>query len=368
MAFDVPTLVAANSASNDTDYDAWVAMIQLARAGNAGQMQGSKNKLHNSACDVWQRGTSFASGATQFSFDRWQFFRTGSAAGATLSRQAGFSGARYCARVQRDNGTSGTQFIGIGMNLETQDAVQLAGKTVIVSADIRKGAGYSEASSQLECKVRTGTGTDEARSPNSTFATGGASLTPAAQTIATTEARIVFPAVTIAANTTMVGLDFNYQPSGTAGATDYFEITNMQMEVVDASDGVATPYERRPFAVEFELCEYYLQKSFLLATTPAQNIGIGTGEFLFQANTAGATTQRSPKIPFHRRMRVAPTITTYNPAGTSLQARDETNSVQCTALATVNIGEDGFAITVTGNAATTVGAHLGVHWLASAEI
>lgn len=366
MALDIPTLVAANSASNDTDFDAWTAVVAALSAANAGQFQGGRNFVHNGAFDVWQRGTSFASGAAQPGPDRWQFRRGSSDVGATLTRAAGFSGARYCAKLQRDAGNALTTNVGISHNIETAEAARLAGKTCILSADMLVGTTFSD--SAVRGRMAYGTGVDEVRVPTGNFATGASSVTLTTQSVSQAAARIVFPAFVVPAGTTEVGLDLYYTATGIAGANDYLSITNVQLECVDDALGVSTPFERRDFAEEMLRCERFLQKSFLYATTPAQNAGIGTGEALFQANTAGATSQRSPTIPLRSRMRVAPAVTLYNPAAASAHVRDETNSANCTASAATNISETGFAVTATGAAGTTVGAHLGVHWLASAEI
>lgn len=358
----------ANDGTGDTPYAGAEKINQLIRAANAGQLSGFRNKLINGACQVWQRGTTFASGASQYTADRFKFRRGSNAAGATLSRQTGFSGAQYCARVARDSGNTATDVLYFVQQIESADCLALAGQTIRVSADIRAGANFSQAAGQISATLHTGTGTDESVSESAGFTTGNVSTTAAGQAITTTAARITFAAFTIPAGATEIALGLHYTPVGTAGAADYFEVTRIQIEVVNSSDLIATPFEVRQLATEIELCERFCQKSFAMATTPAQNVGNNTGEILYPAVAAGAVTQRSGRVSFRRLMRTTPTITLYNPAAANAQIRDVTAAGDCTASAVAGATPNGFQLSCTGNASTAVGNGLQVHYLATAEL
>jgi hypothetical protein len=59
---------------------------------------------------------------------------------------------------------------------------------------------------------------------------------------------------TIPSNCLEIALTFQYLSTGTAGAADYFEITNVQLE-----KGVtATSFDYRPYGTELSLCQRYL--------------------------------------------------------------------------------------------------------------
>jgi hypothetical protein len=143
-----------------------------------------------------------------------------------------------------------------------------------------------------------------------------------------------------------------------------YDISNVQVEV----GSVATPFEARPYDLELRLCKRRYQKSFSIATAPAQNIGIGTGEFLDGASIAGATVNRLARVHFEAEMRATPTMTLFNPSAANAQARDITTGGDCTVTTTFGITAKGFAVFATGNAATAVGNYIGFHWVADARL
>lgn len=321
-----------------------------------------RNYIRNPSFDVWQAGTSFT--AATYNADLWKSVST---AARTFSRQAGFSGARYCMRAARDAGNATATGIILACNLAPELAYQLAGKTITISADVRCGANFSATSNNLQLQIGYGTGVGETFSPASSasfFPTGNGSLTAESKALSTTEARITWSARTIPSSATEIGIRFLATPSGTAGAADYYEITNIKLEIGDQ----ATAFEFEPMATTRETAMRYYQKSFLEATTPAQNVGTGTGEFHATATIAAANPNRLGTVQFMTPMIAAPsTVTLYNPAAANAQVRDLTAAADCSASATSNLSDRGFVITCTGNAGTTLGGDLGVHWVADAR-
>ncbi len=87
----------------------------------------------------------------------------------------------------------------------------------------------------------------------------------------------VFPATA-----TQVGFNFAYTPVGTAGASDYVEITGVQLEVAPQGGVVATPFEWRPASLERMLCQHYYYR----ITEPAATVKQLSG----QANTTQIAT------------------------------------------------------------------------------
>ena len=131
---------------------------------------------------------------------------------------------------------------------------------------------------------------------------------------------------------------------------------------------MATPIQFVPFEQELARCQRYYQKSFPYATTPAQNIGNLTGEWVFPAVQAGATTQKSSRVPLSGRMRADPTVVLFSPSAASAEGRNETRNENLTSTSAVDPSENGFFVQATGSAGTVVGDTLGVHWTASAEL
>jgi hypothetical protein len=109
---------------------------------------------------------------------------------------------------------------------------------------------------------------------------------------------------------------------GTSGATFY--ITGVQLE----AGSVATPFERRPFGTELQLCQRYFQTSFPIGTAPAQNAG-GTGAIYFESPAGSAPA--SCQVVFPVQMRTTPsTFTTFNPSAANANWRNITASSDIT--------------------------------------
>jgi hypothetical protein len=91
-----------------------------------------------------------------------------------------------------------------------------------------------------------------------------------------------------------MAIDFNYAPTGTAGANDWFEVTGVQLEV----GSVATPFKTYGGTIQGELaaCQrYYL----LLAEGNAKTLGMGA---------YNGSTQFEGTVAFPVTMRIAPTL------------------------------------------------------------
>jgi hypothetical protein len=240
---------------------AWVAVggsVPTSYGFSAG-----KNTVINGGMEVWQRGTAAtAVGSGTFLADRWQAVRAGFAAGATQSRQAtgdttNLPDIQYCARVQRDSGNTSTAEIYIGQNYETVNSIPLAGETMVFSFYARRGANYSAASNALGLRVATGTGTDQNFITGSyTGSTNIYNATAATLTTTWTRFSVSF---TVGATATELGFYFNYQPVGTAGANDYFEVTGVQLEL----GTTATLFSRNASTYQGELaaCQRYYYRA-----------------------------------------------------------------------------------------------------------
>lgn len=260
----------------------------------------SDNVILNSSLNIWQRGTSgFVGGSgTTYCADRWNAYRNG-VAGSTYSRQVtgdttNLPSIQYCLRVSRDSGNTSTAAIWAYQSIETVNAIPFAGKTVTVSFYARKGANYSQASSNLTVALYTGTGTDQSFSGGYT---GSATPINNSATLTTTWQRFSY-SNTVAATATEMTLAFNFTPVGTAGAADYFEITGVMLEVGNQMSpyAPATP----TYATELAACQryYYLTNSADSAYT------------MYGTAQAISTTAAKFTLPFPVTMRIAPTSVT----------------------------------------------------------
>jgi len=212
-----------------------------------------RNRIINGGMSVWQRGTSFADPAnmTGYTADRWA--SVWGTTGRTFSQQAGFANSRYCLRVQRNSGSTGTGLSGIAYIFETANSIMFQGKTVTLSFNARCGANFSATSSILGVTTYSGTGTDQS---GSTFYTPGwtgqTAVINTSATLTTTSQRFTFTG-TVASNATQLVIYLNFVPTGTAGAADHFEITNVQLE----EGAVATPFEFEDYQVTLAKCQRY---------------------------------------------------------------------------------------------------------------
>jgi hypothetical protein len=232
------------------------------------------NPVLNSAFQVWQRGTSVAISASSggYTADRWTA-STGANGASTISRQVtndttNLPNIQYCARVQKNSGQTGTAGFAFYQSFETINSIPFAGKTVTVSFYARKGANYSQASSQLTFQLLSGTGTDQSILSGYT---GLAIPLQSNVTLTTTWQRFSVTG-TIATTATEFAVGFEYTPVGTAGAADYYEVTGVQLEV----GSVATPFKTYAGTIQGELaaCQRYYYRSTATGQTYAR-FGIG---------------------------------------------------------------------------------------------
>lgn len=119
-----------------------------------------------------------------------------------------------------------------------------------------------------------------------------------------------------------------------------------------------------PETLEFQNCAQFYQKTFAVATAPAQNAGVTTGCLRTILGKAGATALAAQ---FHWRFPVkmyrAPTTnTTYNPGAANAQVRQISGTAaDLTATAIANVTENSLDVTATGAAGGAVGDQVGVH-------
>jgi hypothetical protein len=217
-----------------------------------GSMAAGKNAVVNGGFDIWQRGTSFTTGSV-YTADRW-FGGTMSA--RTISRQVtgdttNLPFVQYCARVQRNSGSTSTTTTDIGSPIETTNTIPYVGKTITFSYYARAGANFSATSNLMRAALFTGTGTDQ--NPFVAYA-GQATPIDTNVTLTTTWQRFQ-STITLGSTVTEFTPYFAYSPTGTAGANDYFEVTGVQIEV----GAIATQFSRAgaTFQGELAACQRY---------------------------------------------------------------------------------------------------------------
>ena len=220
------------------------------------------NAIINGGFDVWQRGTpiSVAENSSVFTADRYRLATAANQA-STVSRQGvgdttNLPNIRFCLRLQRNSGQTGTGIINLDYCLERSDSIPYVGKSITVSYYARSGANYSPSGSGFGLEIIRGTGTDQNISTASGVlvlgtVTPGSGVNPAL----TTTWQRMSATVTVPADSAQIFLRFFYTPTGTAGASDYVEITGVQLE----AGTVANDFRKNADSVAGELaaCQRY---------------------------------------------------------------------------------------------------------------
>lgn len=121
------------------------------------------------------------------------------------------------------------------------------------------------------------------------------------------------------------------------------------------------------------ICQQYYEKSFALSTVPAQNVGVNTGEFIFNNIVGGSALQSSGSIQYKVNKYVIPSVSglvLYNPSAANAQVRNETIAADCISTAIASSSVNSFALNT--NAGTGIGAvvgdRLGIHWSSDARL
>jgi hypothetical protein len=299
-AADTPARLAVGTNAQVLTADSTTATgLAWATPSSGSSNVAGKNGVLNSDFSVWQRGTSVAFGSYTYTADRWQAYNLPSV--GTASRQVtgdttNLPNIQYCARIQRTAANSSTNAIQFSQSFETINSIKYAGKTVTLSFYARKGANYSPTSDILNYTLYSGTGTDERVLAGYT---GSTALINQNATLTTTWQRFSYSAA-VGATATEIGAAFNFNPTGTAGANDYYEITGVQLEIASSASNYSP--NQATYASELAACQrYYWQIGTASsgAYEPAGLVGLSPDSSSFLG-----------PVQYPVAMRTTPTVTT----------------------------------------------------------
>lgn len=263
-----------------------------------------RQAIINGNFDVWQRGTSF-SGSGVFTADRWKYGET-SATAHTISKQdgTGVNGSQYCIRVQRNSGETATPVMILDYTLESVDSIKFRGQKITVSFYARKGANYSATSDILQLKFATGTGTDQA-----VGAFTNEVDVPTNFTLTTDWQKFTFTTSAVIGSTiSQLGLRFLFNPTGTAGVADYFEMTQVQL----CAGEVALPFMPKSYEEELRACMRY----YWVVINGSSSV-TGFNGYVRTANSVFVAQIQHPV-----QMRIAPTLEVNSTTDFSLSIGD----------------------------------------------
>ena len=281
-----------------------------------------RNLLDNGAMAVQQRGTGTRTCAANagittaaYAADRWACsVNVASGAGVlqVITTNLPASPAFTAGHVFYRNSGALAQQQCVLQETPTSRITPLQGNSVAVSAYIQGLAAMLAESTTVNAYLITGTNTDEGfgtmtASPAITPAfTGVATAGPVAWTITSSWARYT-GTFSVPATATEAALALCWTPTtgGTAGTTDGFRFTGVQLE----QGTVASPYEFRNYNDELKVAQAYFY-AINEGTITAGAVMAGGG--LAQ----GTTTTCTINIPFPTTMRAAPTYTNALTAST----------------------------------------------------
>lgn len=245
-----------------------VATDAIVPSLNGGQLAGFRNKVINGGMTIAQRGTSFVNCINTYTLDRWRAI--GGPCNVTISQLPQpytVCTSGYGMRFGRTSGETLTNNIGVHYSMETRDSWGLVNKTVTLSFRCQKGSNFSSVGNTLNFSIISGTGIDE----KSASYTGAVSINNSAAITASPTTYTVTGIIPTTA--TEVGIVFSYTPTGTAGASDYVDICDVQLEV----GSIATPFEQRPFGIELTLCQRYYEVGNYALYLPIPGTGYSGG-------------------------------------------------------------------------------------------
>ena len=249
---DIANILSGGSSSIATD-----AEITSATA-NIPQAAAGKNFIINGAFDIWQRGNSFTltAGAPTtgtYTADRWSL---GGGGVWIISREApSVSGSQYALRLRKNTGSTVTGDNFIVQTIESANVMMLAGKTLTLSFNLKKGADFS--GTGVYSVPRYGTGNDEGVSLG--YGGGWAGHGQFSNVInpTTTSTRYSYT-FTLPSTAKELMFLMGYQgSSGTATANDWIEFEQIQLEI----GSNATPFSRAGGDIQGELakCQRYYE-------------------------------------------------------------------------------------------------------------
>jgi hypothetical protein len=259
-----------------------------------------KNRIINGDFRIWQRGTTISNPLSTnfYTADRWGCNRAADVSGAVVSRIAsGLTGFEFALALQRVAGNTGTEAISLWYSAESSDVYDLADNQVTLSFWAKTGANFSGGSS-IGVIIYSGTGTDQ-RVYNYTGIVSVASTT---QAITSTWTRYTLTG-TVPANATELGLQFNWVPSGTAGADDSVKFAGIQLE----RGGSASTFETRAIGSELALCQRYFDSLVTPASSGVGSNGTTAARF---GGRSSVTMRTSPSVT------ISGTISIYDGSGT----------------------------------------------------
>ena len=280
-----------------------------------------RNALINGGMQVAQYASTNSAMNTYGPLDRWRTM--GGPMGFTITQvtdATNYPNTNYALKAHRTADNTQEYDLGVAQGIETPNSRGYAGKECTFSFRARVGANFSGPSSVLKVGIWHGTGNNE--NPLNMTGQGGTTIDKTVSTTAT-KYSITY---TIPASVTQITCLVYYQCRGTAGANDWFEITDCQFEL----GPVATDFEVRDYGDEIARCQRYYFRQNL-----ANNQFFGQG---FAANDSFGDVM----VHFPISMRTKPTALEQTGTAGDYKLARRTSSTTCSAVPTFSNSTETF--------------------------
>ena len=304
-----------------------------------------------------------------YPIDGWKLL-LGAANAATFEQDTADvpTGAGYAAKLIVGSGNNNK--FGLFCPIENKDMLSLRGSTCALRVALKATAGLVDGTGKIRIGILEFTGSADAISgdpisawnaegTNPTLAANWAfANTPAAIAVTTAWVNYSVTAVSISASATNVAVLIWSDDTTNTQTTDILRIGGF----VTLSRGSAySVAHMAPFEEELRRCQRYFYKTFPQATAPAQNAGLDGAGYGIRGDADGRI-----QIWYPVTMRVAPTVTLYNPSNTNALARNvSTPGDFSTSSAVSPLGDNGVCVLFTGGATGDAGA---IHISADARL
>jgi hypothetical protein len=319
---------------------------------------GVRNMLINGDFRVWQKGTDLntaITGNAVTTVDRWT---TQYADFAARIRKVEDTLANNeivdTAEITKISGTYNS--CEFSQKVETTVAKYLRGRTVTFSFWIKK-VGATFGSHQYDCWIGDSETVDDTVWTNTRTIDRGRATRQSGISAAVTFTDNIWRKITITrtltSDTNTIYCTIYTQNTPT---NEGIRIANCQLEL----GSVATPFEKRPLAMELQMCQRYYQKSYNQSTAPGSAATVG--DLIFQAAATGG--ESCPIVVLPVPMRIAPTRVFHNPqTGAAGGYFNYTTSTNVGMTGTNTDGERGWS----GGPGTSAGHICGYQYTANAE-
>ena len=329
-----------------------VSNIQTAAINN-GSIAGNRNRVINGDMRIWQRGTTFTSvGTSTYTADR--FSTTSVGVNFTVTRDTDVPNAqfKYSLKAVPASSTTPTE-AAMRQQIEQLNMYDFAGQSVTTSAWVK--------CSKSQVKLRLG----------SLNNTGGTDITQTVNVTAGTWTKISYTHTNFLTTTAWTAtptdaggyVDIGFVDSTLVSTSDYIFVTGVQVE----PGTIATPFERRSYGQELELCQRYYEHSSGSAESNWKTLTWEYADGVISRARANQTTDFYARYRVEKR--VAPTHTWYSATGVAGNVAWEnpgvTNLTNLTGLSGTTVTR---VLARTRSSSVPDGAFLYANWEATAEL